>query len=91
MSRKKFKKIFEKVIDISQYVRYYNFTISVGGEMIRAVRIRNNLTKNEMAKLLGFSESYYEKIEKGERKPSREFLYQLKKNFPKIDMNIFFT
>lgn len=46
-------------------------------------------TQEEMANELKMSKSFYSKIEKGERKPSREFIETIKNKFPYIDVNIF--
>ncbi len=46
-------------------------------------------TQDEMSMELGVSKSFYEKIENGERKPSREFIECVKKKYPIIDINIF--
>ena len=48
------------------------------------------MTKDEFANSLGFSLSYYEKIENGDRKMSGHFLKKLKEKYPQIDLNIFF-
>jgi len=40
-----------------------------------------------MAEIIGISNSYYEKIEYGIRKPSRAFLEKVKACFPEIDTN----
>lgn len=47
-------------------------------------------TQEEMANDLGISKSFYEKIENGQRKPSRELLKKIKESYPLIDLNIFF-
>lgn len=49
-----------------------------------------NLTLQEFADNINVSKSYYEKIESGQRKPSREFMTRLKNKFPQFDVNIFF-
>lgn len=49
----------------------------------------NNLTHEDMAKLLKISLPYYYKIINGSRKPSRQLLTHIKKNIPEIDINIF--
>lgn len=49
-----------------------------------------NLTLQEFADNINVSKSYYEKIESGQRKPSREFMTKLKHKFPQFDVNIFF-
>ena len=46
-------------------------------------------TQDEMAKELGISKSFYEKIESGERKPGRELIERIKTVYPLIDVNIF--
>lgn len=55
----------------------------------KKLRKENRYTMKEMAKLLDVSQSYYQKIEYGIRKPSREFLRRLKTTFPQIDLNIY--
>lgn len=60
-------------------------------EELKKFRIAINLTINEMSKEVGVSKSYYEKIEMGCRKPSRNFIERLKNRFPQFDTNIFFN
>ena len=47
-------------------------------------------TQEQFAKELGISKTAYEKYERGEREPSKNFLKILKKKNPNLDMNIFF-
>lgn len=49
-----------------------------------------NLTQREMAEKMNISKSYYEKVEKGFKKPGRGFLEKFKTTFPEGDINIFF-
>lgn len=58
---------------------------------LKRIRKENNLTQIEMSRLIGFSLSTYEKIERGHKKPSRNFMERFKEKFPefKID-DIFF-
>ncbi|MSS43663.1 helix-turn-helix transcriptional regulator [Anaerosalibacter bizertensis] len=50
------------------------------------------LTTEEMAKRVGVSTSFYEKIEYGDRNPSFNFITAFKKTFPMIDVDrIFFN
>lgn len=58
---------------------------------LEQLRCNEELTMEGMANRLGVSLSFYEKIENGARKPSREFLTKVKGEFPLCDMNIFFT
>ena len=60
-------------------------------EQIKQFRNSLNLTIKEFSKAIGVSKSLQEKIEMGNRKPSREYLEKLKKKFPQFDVNIFFT
>jgi transcriptional regulator with XRE-family HTH domain len=55
--------------------------------------IRGSTGKNpeEFAKELGISKSLYTKIECGNRKPSNNVISKIKKRYPFIDTNIFFT
>lgn len=60
-------------------------------EFLKEFRLSLNLTLQGFADIINVSKSYYEKIESGERKPSREFMKKLKYKFPQFDLNIFFT
>ena len=44
------------------------------GNRLRILRINNNLTQENMADILGITQSAYSKIERGERKVSMEHL-----------------
>jgi putative transcriptional regulator len=48
-------------------------------------RTEQKLTIPDMAKIIGISASYYEKIEYGDRKPSYNFLTKFKRAFPESD------
>jgi putative transcriptional regulator len=48
------------------------------------------LGKYDMAKLLDISESFYEKIESGERNPSYNFISRFSRKFPESDINAIF-
>ena len=50
-----------------------------------------NLTRQEFAEAIKISKSLYEKVETGQRKPSRNFVEKLKCKFPQFDTNIFFN
>ena len=45
----------------------------------------------EFADTIEVSNSLYQKVETGDRKPSREFITKLKKKYPQFDTNVFFT
>lgn len=54
-------------------------------------RILNNMTQLEMAKTIGFSLTYYSKIELGVRNPSYNFLVKFKSAFKEANVDeIFF-
>lgn len=55
-----------------------------------AFRKNKNLSSSGMAKVIGISESYYEKIEHGYRLPSYNFLVKFKKSFPDADTDKIF-
>lgn len=57
---------------------------------LKEFRKKREATQREMANALGVSKSYYEKVEYGDREPSREFMSSFKRVFPDFDMNIFF-
>lgn len=44
-------------------------------------------TTGEFAEILGVSKSLCEKVESGDREPSREFTKKLKKKYPQFDTN----
>ena len=54
-------------------------------------KFRENLgkTQEEMAKELGISKSFYEKIEAGIKKPGRDLIKKFKTMYPYLDVNIF--
>ena len=58
---------------------------------MREFRVSKGYSLAEMAKILDVSQSLYEKIEYGDRHPSRNFMMKVKDKFPDFDMNIFFT
>ena len=59
-------------------------------EELKKFRMSMNFTILEMSNEIGVSKSFYEKIESGIRKPSRNFIEMLKKRFTQFDTNIFF-
>lgn len=59
-------------------------------EQIKEFRISLKLTVQEFADIIEVSKSLLEKIEMGNRKPSREFLEKLKRKYPQFDVNVFF-
>ncbi len=55
-------------------------------------RKERNLSVSDMAEKIGISESYYEKIEYGDRSPSYNFLIKFKRAFPESNAeNIFLS
>ena len=46
-------------------------------------------SQQEMANEIGISKSMYEKLESGERKPSREMMKKIKLAYPLVDVAIF--
>ena len=50
-----------------------------------------NLTRQEFADNIEISRSLYEKVETGQRKPSRNFVEKLKRKYPQFDANIFYA
>lgn len=58
---------------------------------LKEFRTTRGLTQAELAKELGFSKSYYSKIENDERQPSFPFMSKLKNRYPEVSINdIFF-
>lgn len=60
-------------------------------EQLKVFRNSLKLTIEEFARSIEVSKSLYEKVESGDRKPSRKFTTKLKKKYPQFDVNIFFT
>lgn len=54
-------------------------------------RKKMNLSVLNMAKIIGISKSYYEKIEYGKRSPSYNFLIKFKKSFPDASIEQIFS
>ena len=50
------------------------------------LRLAENLNISQMAEKLGLSRSFYEKIENGYRKPSRNFIEKMLFVFPDVDV-----
>lgn len=57
---------------------------------LKKFRMSLKLTISEFAQSIDVSKSLYEKVESGDRKPSREFMAKLKLQYPQFDVNIFF-
>lgn len=60
-------------------------------ETLKKLRHDSGFSMQEMADTLEISKSLYEKVECGDRLPSRNFLQKLKQAFPNFDVNIFFV
>lgn len=60
-------------------------------QALLSLRKDRELRREDMARAVGVSQSYYDKVETGILKPSRAFLEKLKTAFPSIDMNVFFV
>ena len=60
-------------------------------EVLKRFRKSLKLTSQQFADTLKISKSLYDKVENGDRKPSREFMTKLKEKYPQFDVNIFFT
>lgn len=59
-------------------------------KVLKDFRNSLKLTTQEFADSIEVSKSLYEKVESGDRLPSREFTTKLKKKYPQFDVNIFF-
>lgn len=59
-------------------------------EALKTFRISLGLTIVGFANELKMSKSLYEKVESGNRKPSREFITKLKNRYPQFDTNLLF-
>ena len=60
-------------------------------KVLKDFRSSLKLTTQEFANSIQVSKSLYEKVESGDRLPSREFTTKLKRKYPQFDVNIFFT
>lgn len=54
---------------------------------IKRIRLENNLTRKEMAKLLNMNLDAYRGVERGDRVTSLKTIRILKENFKNIDVN----
>ena len=65
----------------------------MGNNMVlKEFRNSNNKTQKEMAEIIGVSESFYKKIETGERGTSYNFISKFREVFPKVNIDeIFFS
>lgn len=59
-------------------------------ERLKAFRVSINHSQEKMAEKIGVSDSFYKKVEQGNRSPSYNFIRKFKTAFPEIDTNIFF-
>lgn len=57
---------------------------------LKRFRLSLGLTSLGMSVKLGISQSFYDKIERGERNASHAFLRKFSKVFPNYDLNLFF-
>lgn len=60
-------------------------------KQLKEFRNSLGLTISRFAEEIKVSKSLYEKVESGDRKPSREFITKLKTRYPQFDTNILFT
>lgn len=61
---------------------------------MKLIKFRENLdfSRETISLKLGYSESYYTKIELGQRNPGYNFLNKFKEKFPSVDIeDIFFN
>ena len=68
-----------------------NAAYAIGGPTLELFRNSLNLTRQEFADSIEVSKSLYEKVETGQRKPSRNFIEKLKRKYPQFDANIFYV
>lgn len=59
-------------------------------EILKEFRNSLSLTIKEFADSIEVSQSLYEKVEQGKRKPSSNFIRRLKKKYPQFDINLLF-
>lgn len=59
---------------------------------VELIAFRKGLNKSipEMAKIIGVSASYYEKVEYGQRTPSYNFIRKFKDKYPKCNSDVIF-
>ncbi len=59
---------------------------------LKEIRILHGLSQRSMASLIKVSLSAYEKTERGELQPSRNFMLKVKEGFPDISIDeVFFS
>ena len=64
--------------------------IKIANKDLIEFRKRKKLSSIEMAKKIGISNSYYQKIEYGDRSPSFNFLKKFKSVFPDVNTDSLF-
>ncbi len=57
---------------------------------LKELRTGCGFSQDGMAKHLGVSLSFYEKVERGDMKPSRNFMLKVKARFPHVSMDSIF-
>jgi DNA-binding helix-turn-helix protein len=61
------------------------------GERVKNFRESKGISQEKLARELNFSLSLIAQIERNKIKPSRNFIQRVKKLYPEIDTNIFFS
>lgn len=59
-------------------------------EELKKFRESTGMSPEDFAKHIKVSLSLYQKVETGNRRPSREFTEKLKRSYPQFDVNVFY-
>ena len=59
-------------------------------EALKEFRLEKTLSKDRMARKIGVSTSFFEKVENGHAKPSRGFMEKLKSVYPEVNLDKMF-
>ena len=57
---------------------------------VKQFRLAKGLSMDNIARAIGVSLSFYEKVERGHAQPSRAFMQKIKKAYPEINIDEMF-
>jgi transcriptional regulator with XRE-family HTH domain len=60
-------------------------------EELKIFRLRLKISQEKMAKRIGVTQSFYQKIEQGRAQASTGFIRKFKKAFPEVSTDMFYT
>jgi putative transcriptional regulator len=92
MKKRDFERLMESLEEVREHVTTGKFrgriyTVEVGAQDVRAVRLRSGMTQQQFAETFGIGLGTLQKWERGERRPSgaaRSLLLVMKANLPAV-------